>query len=490
MTQGVNFTVLDQGLGLAPAGNGNTTCVIGTSSIGTVNQPLQTPNATSFVTTFGYGPGPELAAKVANDNGNTVIFVKVAGTVAGTNTAVTATRVSGSTSVVTITGVPFDSYYGNATVLTGGTIGTTGITIALSLDAARTVYATINLLTTTSYAIPNTNLTINFGAGTLTAGDVFTWVSAEPMWSDAGVASAIQSLLSITTQPVDIFIPGITASGDATSFQTQAASTLFNKKRFCRILAASRDALWGGSSTETEQQWITSITADFAAVQADRVGVTAGFYNFISPISQTQFRRPLLWGAASRDAGVAIQVDLGEVDKGSIPMVLPSTPDGYIYHDENVIGGLDAARFMACWSIAGLPGLYIMNPNLMAAPGSDFKWLQYGHVVDAACVIAYQFFVQRLSSPVRVNSTTGYILQQDANTLITGCNRALANGLTNANAVSSATTQINQTENILSLQRIDVTVQIVPLAYLKTINVSITFLNPALQAVQNMANAG
>lgn len=489
MGQGVNFTVLDNGLGLAPAGQGNVTGVIGVSSAGTAYQVVSSPNPGTFITTSGYGPGPELAAYDTNATGNTTLFVKVPSTTPGTNTAVTATRVSGSTSVVTLSGTPLDSYYGRITVPTGGTIGTTGIVLGISLDAGRTTFVTANMLTNTTYVVANTGLTVNLGAGTLTAGDVFTWVSQEPGWTDANVSSAIQALLTVTTQPVDIFITGVSASGDATSFQSVISGTMFQKKRFMRCLCASRDALWGGSSTETEQQWITSITADFSTVAADRVGVTAGFYNFISPVTQTQYRRPLLWGAAARDAGVAIQVDLGEVDVGAIPMVLPSTPDGYIYHDESVLSGLDAARFISAWSIAGLPGLYILNPNLMAAPGSDFKWLQYGHVIDAACVIAYQYFVKKLSSPVRVNAATGFILPQDANTLETGANRALANGLTNANAVSSAIATVNRAENILSLQQLDVTIQVVPLAYLKTINVTVSFLNPALQAVQVQSGA-
>ncbi len=55
---------------------------------------------------------------------------------AGSNTAVTALVPGGSTSVVTLTGTPNDTYYGVVTVLTGGTIGTAGIQIGVSLDAA------------------------------------------------------------------------------------------------------------------------------------------------------------------------------------------------------------------------------------------------------------------------------------------------------------------------------------------------------------------
>ena len=492
MGQGVNFTILDNGLGTSSPGSGNTLAVIGVSSAGTANQPFQSPQPQPFVTNFGYGPGPELAAKIANDTGNNTIFVKATTITAGSNGAVTATRVGGlSTSAMTLTGTPLDTYYGNVTVLAGGTIGTAGIQLAISLDAARTVYATANMLTATTFAIPNTGLTLNFAAGTLTAGDVFTWVSTEPKWSDATAVSAMQSLISaIVPSPVDVIVVGDTASGDASAFDSEM-NTLFLSKRFCRLLTNARDALWGGTSTETEVAWMNSIETDFSTFTSvnGRTHVGGGHYNFISPISQTQFRRPLLFGAASRDSAVAIQVDLGRVLDGAIPIVLPALPDGFIYHDESVNAGLDANRFMSMWSLAGLPGLYIKNPNSMAAPGSDFKWLQYGHIVDASCVIAYNYFVKQLSNSVRVDSKTGYILPQDKGRMENTVNALLATGLTNAGAVSSVTATINGATNILSTSQLPVTISIVPLAYLKTINVTITFLNPALVQVSSQIGA-
>jgi hypothetical protein len=489
-TQGVSFTILDNGLGLAPVGTGNTVAVVGVSSSGTSYQPFSSPQPQPFVTNFGYGPGPELAAKIAHDTGNTVIFVKAATITNGSNTAVVATRVSGSTSVITLTGTPFDSYYGLVTVVTGGTVGTTGIVLNISLDQGRSIYVVANLLTANTYAIGNTGLTLNLAAGTLTAGDTFQWVSTEPKWSDATAVSAMQSLVTVPTQPVDIMIAGDCANVDATAFDSEM-NTLFIAKRFCRLLTAARDAVWGGTSTETESAWMTAIQADYSTFVSvnGRTHVTAGHYNFISPISQTQFRRPLLWGAAARDSAVAIQVDLGRVSDGAIPLFLPATPDGFIYHDESINSGLDAARFMSMWSLAGFPGLYIKNPNSMATPGSDFKWLQYGHVVDAASLIAYLFFTKQLSSGVRVNSTTGAILQIDKAALETACNRRLLNGFTNANAVSSATAVINGATNILSTQQLLVTISIVPLAYLKSISVTITFLNPAIVQVASSIGA-
>jgi hypothetical protein len=491
MPQGVNFTILDNGLGLAPAGQGNTLAVIGVSSAGTAYQPYASTQPGTFVANSGYGPGPQLAAKIANDTGNTVIFSKAATITGGTNTAVTATRVgTPSTSAVTLTGTPLDTFYGLATVLVGGTIGVVGIQVGISLDAGRTTVATANLLTANSFAVPNTGLTVAFGAGTLNAGDTFAWVSTEPKWSTATAVSAIQALVGQMSQPVDVIVVGDTASGDAASFDSEM-NTLFLAKRFCRLLTNARDAVWGGTSTETELAWMTAIEADYASFTSvnGRTHVAGGHYNYISPIDQVQYRRPMIFGAGARDSAVAIQVDLGRVSDGSIPLVLPSLPDGYLYHDESILSGLDAARFMSMWSLAGLPGLYIKNPNSMAAPGSDFKWLQYGHVVDAACVVAYLFFVKQLSNSVRVDAKTGFILPQDKVTLETGCNRRLSTAGLNGTAASSATTSINGATNILSTQQLLVTLSIVPLAYLKTINATITFLNPALVQVSTSIGA-
>jgi hypothetical protein len=492
---GVNIVVQDNGLGSAIPGAGNTIVVAGVSSAGTANQPTFSSRPSTFTSTFGYGPGPQLAAAIAAQTGNAVGFVKVATASNGTNTSVRATAGNTSTSVVTLTGTPNDTYYGLVTVLTGGnTIAAGGNVIAISLDAGRSTYVTVQLQAAQStYVVANTGLTLNFAAGTLVTGDSFAWISTEPTWSQANVSSALQSLVGTAIAWKDVFIPGgaaaINGAGTvgATNSDVQAVdgymTTLFNNRRYGRAYLQARDVMWGGASTESELTWIASIQAAHINDSSLRVGVTAGNYNFISAVDQVQYRRALMWGAAPRDASVAIQVDLGRVSDGALSqLTLPTSPDGYVYHDESVNPGLDAARFLSAWSIITLPGLYILNPNLMAPPGSDFTLLQHGAVIDAASLVAYTFFVKRLSSSVRVNATTGFILKQDAQTLQQGCNEALANAL--GNAVSSAQCIVGTTDNILSTSTITVLIQIIPLGYLKTVNVTIEFVNPALQPVQ------
>jgi hypothetical protein len=507
MPQGVTIITQDNGLGAAIPGAGNTIVVCGVSSAGTANQPLFTSNPTAITAAFGYGPAPQLACAIAQQTGNVVGIVKTlaaTGSVPnGANTAVRSTVPGGSTSVVTLTGNPNDTYYGLLTVVAGTaaqTIAAGGATIAVSLDNGRSTLVTVLLQAGQStYLIPNTGLTLNFAAGTLITGDTFAWISTEPTWSDAAVSSALASLVSTSIPWKDVYIPGGAsalggvatsvgagtvgaANGDVTAIDGYMTS-LFNNRRFGRAYVQARDATWGGTSTESELTWMASIQAAHVADSSLRVGVTGGHYNVISAIDQSQYRRPALFLAALRDSSVAIQVDLGRVSDGSLAeLTLPTTSDGFIYHDESVNPGLDAARFLSLWSIISLPGLYIKNPNLMAPPGSDFTLLQHGAVIDAACFYAYTFFVKRLSSSVRVNPTTGFILEQDAQTLQQGANAWLANGL--GNAVSSVQCVVSRSDNILSTNTLTVVVQVIPLGYLKTINVTITFVNPALQPIQ------
>ena len=499
----VKLNVVDNGLAQAIPGSGPTQYVIGGGDQGPYWQVIESTNPNDFTTQNGNGPGVDLAGFIANSTGNAVAFVAVPLS-GGTNTAVSQIIPGGSTSVVSVSGTPNDTMYCRATVVTGGTIGVAGIQIAVSIDNNRTTFNTYNLGTASSLVVSisggaRTGLTLNFAAGALVAGDYFTWVSTEGVWTDAAIQSAINCLLPLPTLvPEDLIIAGGSAQrngvgtvgiqpGDVSVFDGYM-TTLFNKKRFNRLLCQAGDALWGGASTETEATWLTSLESSYATTVSTngRVSVSAGHYNVVSPYSQAQFRRSLLWPAAARDAAVAIQVDLGRVKDGALanmPNSPPPTPDGFIYHDENVNPGLDAARFMSALRYPNRPGFFVANPNIMCNPGSDFNWLQHGHVIDAACLIAYNFFLDELSDSVRVGST-GTILPQDANDLQKRCNQQLAAGLTNNGAVSSAVCIVSLTDLILVTATLNVTVSIQPLGYLKAIDVTLTFTNVAAVTVQ------
>ena len=475
----VNFTILNNGLGAVSPGGGETIVVVGVSSSGTAATLLESTNPGDFVTSYGYGPAVEAAGFIANTSGNPVVFVKAATVVAGTSSAVTHTGTG--TSVVTLTGAPYDTYYAAVTVTSGGTIGVTGCVLTVSLDAGRTTFATVNLGTALTYLIPNTNVTLNFAAGTLVAGDVYTFISTEPKWNGASLTLAIGALISSSNLFKNILVVGDVDASEAATIDAEM-TVLFNQKRFSRAFTNARDVVDGGTAGETSAQWVTAIEADFAAFDSERISSAAGFYNVISPFTQTQYRRPLSWVAAAVDAQATIGQDISAVSLGSIPALpRPTVVDGFVYFDSQVNPSLNNARFLTAQQIFGLSGYYIANSNMMSQLGTDFSILPYCEVVDVACKTSYSFFVQQLGGSVRVNSTTGFILAADANDLDGRCTSALETSL--GAGVSSVYCLVNRTTNILSTQTLYATIGIVPLGYINVINVTMTLVNPAIAAV-------
>jgi hypothetical protein len=516
--QGVNITIQDNQLGQAPPGQGQTELVIGCGSSSTYNYtPITSTNPNAFTTGNNYGPGPELAAFIANQTGNPVTLCQVPAAGVGTNTTVYAavTNNAASTAAATLSGTPNDDGYFVVTCITDGnagagtTFGTAGIVLGISRDGGATNFATVSLLTATAVttgAFTNiTGLSLATLTGKIYTGDKLYWVSTGPTYSDAAVQSALQAAIKIQSQTFqDIFVPGGSSaasgagalgaqSADVTAFDGYMSTLATTSKRFSRLLCSARDAVWGGASTETELTWIGSLETQFASSSSLRVGVCAGHYRFISQVDQSQLRRNLLWGAGARDSAVLIQVDLGEVDLGGLQnLVLPVKADpfgngNFFYHDESMNPGLDAARMLAAWQIVGQLGVYIMNPNLMAPVGSDFNWLQHGHVIDVASAEMYTYFTKLLSKSVRVSAKTGFILPQDRNRIQAGANAVLANGLVQPGAVSAAFVVVSPSDNILSTATLTVTLSVVPLGYIKAVNLTIQFLNPAYVVVQQAA---
>lgn len=492
---GITITIQDNGLGQLPPGGANIIAVIGVSSAGSANSPFETSNGANFTTNFGFGPGPQAASLVAAQSGQQVIYVSTGVGSGSSVNAVTKNVPGGSTSTVTITGTTLDTYYILVTAVIGGTITTGPIQLNVSLDAGRTTYAVANLGTANTFVIPNTGLTLNFSAGTIVAADTWQSVAIEPKWTGAQLTSAI-SALTFTQLPFqDVLIVGDVAAADATTVDT-AMTNLFNKRRYSRALTNARDAVWGGYSTETEGTWISAIATNFANFVSNRTSVSGGHYNVTSSVDQSQYRRPLSWLAAVRDANVPYWHSFGQVSDGPlVPIVLPSQPDafgiftnasgatGFIYHDEGSISGLDVARFLSGIKYVGFPGLYILNGNIMASPGSDFNLIQHGHVIDEASFIAYVYFTNLLQKAIRVNTQTGFILAQDANSIEQGCNAQLLANITGPGAASSALCFVTRNNNILSTNTLIATIQVVPLAYPGTINITLEYSNPAIQQV-------
>lgn len=506
MASDVTITIQDGGANTAinvPASNVRVKigCLLtGVGGTAVVNQIISTRSPNTLAAAFVGGQLAEAAALVCL-GGGTVLAIGVPIVTPGTATAVTATVPGTSSSAVTVTldgtNGAWDTYYVRVKCTASGTRGTAGIKFQVSLDAGRNYAPAVNLGTAVTYTIPNTGITLNFGAGTMVLGDYWSFSTVAPMWNDAGISAAITALQNSTYALVGwggMHAVGVAAGANATLFQSYLGGSpdgtggLASGDIYTRVLADARDALapvaWGGSG-ETEATWMSSIQTDTSAVNAKRVLLSAGFYNMPSayPILGTTYfyRRPLGWAVDVRESAIPPQRHAGRVKDGSLGNIIisPTTDptDGFIYHDERLNPGLTGARLCAAKTRVGKQGFFVDQPNLLAPTGSTFTLLPYGNVIDIACDIAFQTAEEEINDDLRSNPN-GTLYVTDALAIQNTILAAINTNMTAVGMISGASVIVDQTANVVATGNVPITITIQRNAYVLSVTIFIGFNSP------------
>ena len=484
-TGDVELTVLDGGAGVVVVPSSSVAVVIGACSSGTAAQVVATRNANTLATAVGYGPAVDQAAMIIAAGG-TVLFMKSTTTTPGAASAV-APFASG-TSVVTVTGAPFDAYLVKMTVVTGGTRGTTGIVVKFSLDAGRTYGPNIALGTAVTYAIAGTNLTVLFAAGTMIAGESITFGCTEPLTSDASVQAC---LVALEASPYAITGWGLLRvcgprNGASASTIQGYLDTMVVTKTYTRAIIEVRDNLlptaYGGAG-ETDAVWSAAVALDYSAVSAKRIAANAGNYNMNSmfPVAAggtPRMRRNLAFALACRQAASKPQTHAGRVSDGSLAQVIldptndPS--DGFNYHDEYNAPALDVARFVSARKRKGKPGFFIVNPNLMSPAGSVFTLLPLGNVMDIGCSLVYQTGEENINADVALN-LNGTIEEKAAQAIETVARRVLRDNMFAKSMISGFSYTIDRTNNVQATSNVNFAATLFARGYILQITGTIGF---------------
>jgi hypothetical protein len=501
----VTITVNDGGSGTVITPATSVQVVMGCSSIGTAAQPVATRSLTTLTSTFGTGPLVEAAALTILAGG-TVIAVKTAQNSAGTRKAVQFTGTGSS--VITSSGNPNDDYFIVFKVVTGGTIGVTGITYQVSLDAGRTFGPILALGTANTYLIPSTGVTLNFAAGTLVAADKAQFQTTQPLWGTAGVQSALNALaasvygttgwgsMHLVGGSTTGGVPGADCSTIAGYLESFAGSPNFI---YTDLFMSARDlnapATWGGAG-ETEAAWMSAIQTDYAAVAAKRACVGAGYWNMPSPFANVgawgapRYRRPMTWAAAARQVTIPVQRMLSRVKDGSLSQIVvdPTNDplDGFVYHDERSNPGLSylaaggsGSRFMSTWTRPKQSGAFATQPLTFAQLGSDFYLRPRMAVMNVACGIAQFIGQQQIDDEVRLN-TNGTVNTNDASNVQSAISAAINNALLSTAALSPPGCKVivDTTANVGSTGIVPINVTIYGVGYILAETIGIQYSNP------------
>jgi hypothetical protein len=170
---------------------------------------------------------------------------------------------------------------GVVTVVRGGTVGTSQITLKLSLDGGRTE-KDVRLGTATSYTIPYVGLVLSFKAGTLVADDVvLTWHSKAPLWDSAGLILARTGLAAQLKQSRSWLVIGDVATDTEANLvltQANAYDTSNDRPVHAKVSIASRLPIPKMSKTRVRMTGSPQITFAEVGATGDTITRSAGSF--------------------------------------------------------------------------------------------------------------------------------------------------------------------------------------------------------------------
>ncbi len=123
-------------------------------------------------------------------------------------------------------------------------------------------------------------------------------------------------------------------------------------------------------------------------------------------------------------------------------------------------------------------GYFFSGDPMCTATTDDYAMLARGRVVDKAHILAYTVFVQEVDDEVPVNED-GTLDNGFCKWLEQQMENQINNTMTANREISSVTCFIDPAQNILSTNRLNVVLRIIPVGYATNIQISLGFANPA-----------
>lgn len=459
----VSLTVNDGALGIVPEVIDGISAKVGICSLGTPNTVYSFGDIQNLKTTLGVGPLVEAAAHLLAISGGPVYCIPAAVVTPGACGAVT--RV-GSGPTMSVAGAAYDAFQVIVRIVAAGAHALGSGTFQYSMDGGDTYSPVIVVPSGGTYLIADSNITLTFPTGIYVAGDTYSFTTTAPMYDSSSLSSALTALFADPREWRFLHVVGQAASPAAAAGLGAAIDTA--------LQTAVGNYRYVRAFMECPEDTDANIITAFSAFSSTRVGVAVGKCELTSSLTGRKYKRPAAWPVAARAAKVPVHEDLGRVASG------PLTGVGTLYRDERVTPGLDSQRFITLRTFTGVNGAFITSGRTMANVGSDYQMIQNGFVMDKACRIIRAALLNYLNDSVRVDATTGRILEIDAKNIEADIESQLFSALVSPGNASAVSAKVDRTNNILSTMTLATTERITPRGYARSIKADVGLYNPAL----------
>lgn len=179
-----------------------------------------------------------------------------------------------------------------------------------------------------------------------------------------------------------------------------------------------------------------------------------------------------------RASSIPVQRKISRVRSGALTTVkayVGTTPVSSAAETLPVIAARGIITFM---TYANMAGYFFSGDPMCTSTADDYAMLARGRVIDKAHILAYTTFVQVVDDEVPMN-TDGTLDAGFCKWLSQQIVNQVNNTMTANKEISSIRCYIDPNQNILSTSRLNVVLQIVPVGYATSIEISLGFSNPA-----------
>lgn len=387
-------------------------------------------------------------------------------------------------SVPAFSGTPYGAF-DIVCEVTSAAASLTALTAAVrfSVDGGRSFALPVGIPANGVYAIPGTNVTVTFGAGTFVVGDTFQVKTAAPAFDTTTLAAALTGLASVSGVYEFVHVAGAIDATHAATLKAWATARQ-TAGEYTFALSGARDQALG----ESVSTWYTALggaSPGFDGYDFGRFGDVHATHGYVASVLYpgSFFRRNLVVLRSARLALSRADEHPGKVLSGPIAGLMPDGDASSVMQDGSVYPTLDAYRFSTAQRVMGRPrGEYYFTSRTMAGATSDFGEIQRIRVMCVAAPAALAQMATYVGSSPEVKSDgSGQLVESEAaaaeEEIVAAMKRAVVDAPNDF--ATRVTAAVSRTTDVLATGTMSAAISILPKGSVNAVTSTITYTRGA-----------
>ena len=470
----VNLTIRDGALGRVASGDG----ILAVVGVGSVSQS-EIVSLASFDDAkkkVGYGPLRDFLVDFYSQTKAAVEVVVLAGITAGTIGTVTAASSNTGVGSLAASGSPHNAH--KIVVEITETGGLNAAAFQMTVDGIKGKILTVP--SNGKYTDPVSGVVLTFNAGSpsgddvsLAKGDSWSFATTAPKASNAEILAAVDKLKNSNSLYRHIAIVGVTEKAFWASF-AQKLEEFSEAHQWCWGSVQARYKTSGDSSADA---YITALTgSERGSIESKRLMICGSWYEGSDSEGFIDVR-PMHGKIVGRIFAIGVATSPGWVSLGAVKGVEKISPFDV---NEAHAKKLAEAGYACLRYYDGLRGVYFYDSFLAVGSNSDFPNSPRIEVLNKAMrlVRSAQLPYLRRGFDVLPGGDSGGRVPELA--LVKASAEQALDVMVKDKEISGYEIILEDTQNILSTEKISQTVRIIPRGQVNSIEGVVEFLNPAL----------